>query len=92
MPCRWHEKQIVVLEVVIIDEPYTPERVRSQDKPALNRVKKVVCTLHRLPLLLLSRWVTNGHSSRENEENLKQRGGLRLRCQRGKVVDVRTGR
>jgi len=42
MQCRWHEKQIVVLGDVIIDEPYTPERVRSHDKPALNRVKRVL--------------------------------------------------
>lgn len=42
MPCRWHEKQIVVLENVVIDDPYTVERVRSQDKNALKRVKHVV--------------------------------------------------
>lgn len=44
MSCRWHEKQIVVLENVVIDDPYTVERVRSQDKNALKRVKQVVCT------------------------------------------------
>lgn len=43
MPCRWHEKQIVVLENVIIDDPYTVERARSQDMNALKRVKQVVC-------------------------------------------------
>jgi hypothetical protein len=48
MPCRWHEKQIVVLENVIIDEPYTLDRVRSSDKNALNRVKKVVSIPHAL--------------------------------------------
>lgn len=50
MSCRWHEKQIVVLENVVIDDPYTVERVRSQDKNALKRVKQVVCT----PLSLAS--------------------------------------
>lgn len=55
MPCRWHEKQIVVLENVIIDDPYTVERVRSQDKNALKRVKQVVClSLLLLPLSLSS--------------------------------------
>lgn len=44
MSCRWHEKQIVVLENVVIDDPYTVERVRSQDKNALKRVKQVVRT------------------------------------------------
>lgn len=52
MSCRWHEKQIVVLENVVIDDPYTVERVRSQDKNALKRVKQVVCTP---PPLFLSR-------------------------------------
>ncbi|RPB10385.1 hypothetical protein P167DRAFT_252154 [Morchella conica CCBAS932] len=42
MPCRWHEKQIIVSENVIIDEPYTLDRVKSSDKNALNRVKKVL--------------------------------------------------
>lgn len=42
MPCRWHEKQIIVSENVIIDEPYTLDRVKSSDKNALSRVKKVV--------------------------------------------------
>lgn len=57
MSCRWHEKQIVVLENVVIDDPYTVERVRSQDKNALKRVKQVVClpTPHSpLPLPFLS--------------------------------------
>lgn len=54
MPCRWHEKQIVVLENVVIDDPYTVERVRSQDKNALKRVKQVVRTppLFYKPLLM----------------------------------------
>lgn len=65
MPCRWHEKQIVVLENVIIDEPYTPERVKSQDKNALNRVKKVVC-LRCFPALGCAN--TSG-SSRGSEES-----------------------
>lgn len=55
MPCRWHEKQIVVLENVLIDEPYTPDRVRSQDKNALSRVKKVVRSPSPTHTLLLHR-------------------------------------
>lgn len=54
MPCHWHEKQIVVLENVLIDDPYTVDRVRSQDKNALKRVKQVVCTPPLPPPLSLT--------------------------------------
>lgn len=43
MKCRWHDKQIIVLNEVIIDEPYTVDRVRSKNQNALIHVKKVVC-------------------------------------------------
>lgn len=42
MPCRWHEKQIVVLDSVMISEPYGQNDVKSNDQNALKRVKKVV--------------------------------------------------
>jgi len=42
MSCRWHEKQIVVLDSVMISEPYTLGDVRGNDQHAVNRVKKVV--------------------------------------------------
>jgi hypothetical protein len=43
MKCRWHGKQIIVYNDVVIDEPYTVERVKSKDQNALVHVKKVVC-------------------------------------------------
>lgn len=76
MPCRWHEKQIVVLENVIIDDPYTVERARSQDMNALKRVKQVVCP--PLPPRLPPSsplTPTPPYSSRESEENSKQPAG-----------------
>jgi len=42
MPCRWHEKNIIVLDQVIITEPYSLENCRSKDQNAMNRVKKVL--------------------------------------------------
>ncbi|KAL7266075.1 hypothetical protein RUND412_011393 [Rhizina undulata] len=42
MPCRWHDKQIIVLDHVVIAEPYTLDSCRSKDLHALNRVKKVL--------------------------------------------------
>ncbi|RPB05159.1 hypothetical protein L873DRAFT_1663828 [Choiromyces venosus 120613-1] len=42
MKCRWHDKQIIVYNDVIIDEPYTVDRVRSGDQNALIHVKKVL--------------------------------------------------
>lgn len=45
MPCRWQGKQIVVLDTIIIQEPYTPEKCTAPNNNAnaLTRVKKVVC-------------------------------------------------
>lgn len=43
MPCRWHEKSIVVLDHVIITEPYSIDNCKSNDQKALSRVRKVVC-------------------------------------------------
>lgn len=42
MPCRWHEKQIVVLDSVIISEPYGSAEVKGSDQNAVKRVKKVL--------------------------------------------------
>ncbi|KAI5777635.1 anticodon-binding domain-containing protein [Geopyxis carbonaria] len=42
MPCRWHEKQIVVLDSVMITEPYGQADVKSNDQNAAKRVKKVL--------------------------------------------------
>jgi len=42
MSCRWHEKQIVVLDSVMISEPYTLGDVKGNDQHAVNRVKKVL--------------------------------------------------
>jgi hypothetical protein len=42
MPCRWHEKQIVVLDSVIISEPYGSTDVKGNDQNAVKRVKKVL--------------------------------------------------
>jgi hypothetical protein len=47
MPCRWHEKQIVVLDSVIISEPYGSTDVKGNDQNAVKRVKKVVSLLIR---------------------------------------------
>ncbi|KAK6358709.1 hypothetical protein TWF730_008032 [Orbilia blumenaviensis] len=45
MPCRWQGKDIVVLDTIIIQEPYTPEKCSSPSpsgQNALTRVKKVL--------------------------------------------------
>ena len=42
MPCRWADKSIVVLETVMIGEPYGVDSVRGNDQNAVKRVKKVV--------------------------------------------------
>lgn len=42
LPCRWHEKQIVVLDSVMISEPYGLAEVKGNDKKAVERVKHVV--------------------------------------------------
>ncbi|KAK6540703.1 hypothetical protein TWF694_008095 [Orbilia ellipsospora] len=44
MPCRWQGKDIVVLDTVIIQEPYTVEKCSSHppNANALTRVKKVL--------------------------------------------------
>lgn len=42
MPCRWHEKTIVVLDSVMIAEPYALTDVKGNDQNAVKRVKKVV--------------------------------------------------
>jgi hypothetical protein len=60
MPCRWHDKQIVVLETVIIAEPYGNADVKGNDQKAVKRVKQVVCT----PFLLPPRGFANSCSSR----------------------------
>ncbi|EPS37544.1 hypothetical protein H072_8754 [Dactylellina haptotyla CBS 200.50] len=44
MPCRWQGKHIIVLDTVIIQEPYTVEKCSSPqgNENALARVKKVL--------------------------------------------------
>ncbi|KAF3919781.1 hypothetical protein ABW20_dc0108712 [Dactylellina cionopaga] len=45
MPCRWQEKDIIVLDTIIIQEPYTPDKCSSPNangQNALARVKKVL--------------------------------------------------
>jgi len=42
MPCRWHEKQIVVLDSVMISEPYGLAEVKGNDRKAVDRVKQVL--------------------------------------------------
>ncbi|KAK6340533.1 hypothetical protein TWF696_008859 [Orbilia brochopaga] len=45
MPCRWQGKHIVVLDTIIIQEPYTPEKCSAPNangQNALARVKKVL--------------------------------------------------
>ncbi|CCX10924.1 anticodon-binding domain-containing protein [Pyronema domesticum] len=42
MPCRWHEKTIVVLDSVMIAEPYALTDVKGNDQNAVKRVKKVL--------------------------------------------------
>lgn len=44
MSCRWHDKQIVVLDSVVITEPYALADVKGNDLNAVKRVKKVVCS------------------------------------------------
>ena len=46
MPCRWHGKSIIVLDMIQIDDPYTPEACTAPKAQAnaLARVKKVVRT------------------------------------------------
>eukprot|EP00123_Amoebidium_parasiticum_P000790 comp11694_c0_seq1/m.6240 comp11694_c0_seq1/g.6240 ORF comp11694_c0_seq1/g.6240 comp11694_c0_seq1/m.6240 type:complete len:191 (-) comp11694_c0_seq1:626-1198(-) len=41
-PCRWHGINMVVLESVVIQEPYKPENVHSEDKVVQARIQKVV--------------------------------------------------
>lgn len=55
MPCSWHGKSIIVLDSVIIQEPYGVENVRpiegtSGDR-AIERVKRVVSFPSFLPFL-----------------------------------------
>lgn len=42
--CRWHEKNIIVLDVVMITPPYTQESCRAKPEHAnqLERVKKML--------------------------------------------------
>lgn len=44
LPVRWHDQNIIVLDVVIIEPPYGPNDCTSpsKDETALQRVKKVV--------------------------------------------------
>ena len=42
MPCRWADKVIVVLESVLISEPYGLNNVKGNDQNAVTRVKLVV--------------------------------------------------
>ena len=42
LPCRWKEKSILVLEEVLIQEPYKPETCSGGDATLLSRVQKVV--------------------------------------------------
>lgn len=51
MQCRWHDKQIVVLDSVVITDPYTLADVKGSDPNAVKRVKKVVRSL--VPVFIL---------------------------------------
>ena len=44
MPCRWGDKEIVVLDCVHIREPYTVDTCTAKDdhKTTLDRVRKVL--------------------------------------------------
>jgi hypothetical protein len=44
LPCRWHEKSIIVVDEVRIDPPYTVENCRADDPSvkSLGLVKKIV--------------------------------------------------
>ncbi|KAJ1675172.1 hypothetical protein EV182_001786 [Spiromyces aspiralis] len=44
LPCRWHEKQIIVLDEVLIDPPYSPSDCKANPSSAnlLQRVRKVL--------------------------------------------------
>jgi predicted metallopeptidase len=44
MPCIWHGRNITVMDVVVVEPPYTVECVSttSDHKGALDRVKKVL--------------------------------------------------
>lgn len=54
MLCRWADKQIVVLDSVIINEPYGLNNVKGNDQNAVQRVKKVVSCPFSLPNSLLT--------------------------------------
>ncbi|KXZ43037.1 hypothetical protein GPECTOR_106g131 [Gonium pectorale] len=48
MPCVWRDKSIVVLDTVYVDEPYTPDSVRSdKDHTATRERVKMVLRLER---------------------------------------------
>lgn len=70
MPCRWSNKQIVVLDQVVIDEPYRAADCRSNDENALKRVRQVVC------VLVLERsgdgWMLTRGAARGREEEAGQ--------------------
>lgn len=42
LPCRWSEKSIVVLDEVLIQEPYKPDSCTGGNATALQRVQKVL--------------------------------------------------
>lgn len=44
LPCRWHEKSIIVMDEVRIDPPYTVEscRAKNEASSALALVQKMV--------------------------------------------------
>ena len=56
MQCRWHDKQIVVLDSVVITDPYTLADVKGSDPNAVKRVKKVVRSL--VPVFIFAVAVT----------------------------------
>lgn len=46
--CKWQEKNIIVMDDVIISPPYQVENCKGKEGSALSHVRKIVSTLHSL--------------------------------------------
>ncbi|KAK3242751.1 hypothetical protein CYMTET_47569 [Cymbomonas tetramitiformis] len=42
LPCKWEGKSIIVMDEVVITEPYTPEHAKGPNQQVLQRVQKVL--------------------------------------------------
>lgn len=42
LPCAWEGKSIIVMDEVVITEPYTPENAKGPNRQVLQRVQKVL--------------------------------------------------